>query len=383
MAHKILFVDDDSNLLEAFKRQLGKQFKTDVVLNGREGLDAVKIWGPYSIVISDYSMPGMDGVQFLSRVRVIAPETVRILLTGHADLETAIQAVNEVNIFRLLTKPCPSGVLGKALLDGKKYYETITAERALLEDTLKASVKVLSDVLSLVKPEVYGRVSRLVLYVRKISRELGDPDPWQAETAAMVSLLGFIALPDSMVQRVSKGIELTTQEMEIFSQHPAVASELLSNIPRMEEVARIIAYQEKHFDGSGFPTDSVKGEQIPLGARILKLVLDFDALTTSDIPKGEAVTELQRRKGWYDPTVLSALGPVLGDEAQYAVRKTSVNGLKENMILVEDVFTRDRRTKLLGRGQEISTTLIEYLRKYKETVGITEPIKVIVPIKIR
>ena len=118
MTYKVLFVDDDTNILAAFKRQLRKKFTIDTAKSPEEGLKAVREKGPYAVIISDLRMPGMDGNQFLYRVREITPESVRILLTGHADLQAAMNAINSGNIFRLLTKPCPSEVLVDAIASG-------------------------------------------------------------------------------------------------------------------------------------------------------------------------------------------------------------------------------------------------------------------------
>jgi DNA-binding NtrC family response regulator len=122
MPHKVLFVDDDPNILDAFKRQLRKQFHIDIAKSPEEGLKAVRENGPYAVVISDLRMPGMDGNQFLSRVREITPDSVRILLTGHADLQAAMNAINRGKIFRLLSKPCSSEVLVDALSSGLEQY---------------------------------------------------------------------------------------------------------------------------------------------------------------------------------------------------------------------------------------------------------------------
>ena len=148
MSEKILFVDDDSNLLASYQRQLRGQYTVDTSSNGQEGLESIFHRGPYAIVISDYRMPGMDGVTFLTRVREASPDTVRMLLTGYADLQTAIDAVNQGNIFRLLTKPCPPDALANALAAGFDQYRLVIAEReraekekASLEEQLRQAQK--------------------------------------------------------------------------------------------------------------------------------------------------------------------------------------------------------------------------------------------------
>jgi serine phosphatase RsbU (regulator of sigma subunit) len=127
--NRVLFVDDDPKILAAFRRQLRKKVDIETVPSGPEGLDAVRNNGPFSVVVTDYCMPEMNGIEFLKRVQEIAPETVRMLLTGSADLNAAIQAVNEGNIFRFLTKPCSTEALTDALLTGMKKYRRLHKER--------------------------------------------------------------------------------------------------------------------------------------------------------------------------------------------------------------------------------------------------------------
>jgi serine phosphatase RsbU (regulator of sigma subunit) len=132
---KILFVDDDVNLLASFQRQLRKQFRIETALGGHEGIELVRNNGPYAVIVSDFSMPHMNGIEFLSRARQIAPDSIRIMLTGNADLQAAIQAVNEGNIFRFLTKPCSLDVLGKSIGTGIEQYQQIAKEKAFAQRT--------------------------------------------------------------------------------------------------------------------------------------------------------------------------------------------------------------------------------------------------------
>ena len=145
MSNKILFVDDDVNILDAYKRQLKRQFQVDTARGGEEGLNAIRNSGPYAVVVSDLRMPGMDGNQFLTRVKEAAPESVRIMLTGFADLKTAMDAINRGNIFRLLTKPCAKEVLSEALSDGIEQYNknSAAADSSCTETEARPRKKVL------------------------------------------------------------------------------------------------------------------------------------------------------------------------------------------------------------------------------------------------
>ena len=284
MTDKVLFVDDEPNVLFAYQRELRKQFDVETALGAEEGLRAVGTRGPFAVVVSDFRMPRIDGNRFLTVVKKVAPDTVRMILTGYADVNTAINAVNEGNIFRFLTKPCAADVLTKALQAGIEQYRLITAERELLEKTLSGSIKVLTELLALVNPEAFGRCSRIRNCVRKIAEQMELPDLWQLETAALLSQIGCVIFPEEVLKKLVANQELSKGEAQAFSMHPGIGSSLISSIPRMETIADIIKYQEKHFDGMGFPLDSRKGSDIPVGARLLKVALGFDV--TPDVNSG-------------------------------------------------------------------------------------------------
>lgn len=366
MEPKILFVDDDANILAGFQRQLRGKFQIDTALGPEPGLEKVANSASYAVIVSDLRMPGMDGIQFLARARELVPDSVRIMLTGYADLKTAVDAVNQGNIFRFLTKPCEPKVLEMALEMGVSQYHLVMAERELLEETLRGSIKVLTQILSLLNPEAFGRASRITRYVREIAVYLQAPEAWQLETAAMLSQIGCILLPEGALKKVSQGQALTTEEVQLFDMHPFIASDLLKNIPRMEEIAEIIAYQEKHFDGSGNPQDDRQGEDLPLGARILKVVLDFDSLETAGAPKTDARAQLKTRTGWYDPAILAALKEVIRQEAQHEVRTIPWRELKDNMILDNSILTA-KGTILITKGQEVNQLMRKRLKAFAET----------------
>jgi serine phosphatase RsbU (regulator of sigma subunit) len=127
MKDKVLLVDDDAMILAGLKRHLRNQFRIETALSGEEGLKRVEENGPYAVIISDFSMPGMNGIEFLCRVKETDPDSVRMMLTGSADMSTAIQAVNEGSIFQFHPKPCPADTLGKAIQSGvDAYLETTT-----------------------------------------------------------------------------------------------------------------------------------------------------------------------------------------------------------------------------------------------------------------
>lgn len=173
MTQKILFVDDDDNILRSYKRLIGYEFAIDTALGGREGLELLKKEEPYAVVISDMRMPIMNGSEFLSRVHAEWPDTVRMLLTGQAEIDDAIAAVNKGQIFRFLTKPCPPDILMPAIKAGLEQYRLVTSEKELYEKVLHSNklLKVAKDVISKEKVKVDNLVESMPAGIIMLDKE--------------------------------------------------------------------------------------------------------------------------------------------------------------------------------------------------------------------
>jgi response regulator RpfG family c-di-GMP phosphodiesterase len=372
---KILIVDDERNILEAFQRQLRKHYQIEVAEGGEAGLEVIADRGPFAVVVSDYRMPGMDGIRFLAKVKVQSPESIRMMLSGQADLPAIVEAVNQGEIFRFLTKPCPPEIFHQSLEAGLTQYRLIRAEKELLEQTLTGSLQALSDVLSFVNPEAFGRASRLKRYVLKVAEEMGMAEVWQLEVASSLSQIGCVILPDQILQKINTGKPLSSHEIQAFHQHPVTGADVVRNIPRMQEVAEIIEYQHKHFDGSGTPHNARKEEDIPLGARLLKVANDFDTLHIQDLPRQEIFESLEARKGWYDPAVLQAFKTAFAPSDQVRVEKVSLSDLRLNMVLAEAIMDT-KGNILVAKGQELTDWMVTKLKDMSSSREIKEPIRI-------
>ena len=177
MIPRVLCVDDEPEILEGLRDILRRRFTVVTATSGRDALALVEEHEPFVAIVSDLTMPGMDGAHLLEAVRRVSPDTVRLLLTGTADLGIAIDAVNRGQIFRFLVKPCPLDQLVAALDAAVDQHRLVTAERVLLEETLAGSVQALVDVLGLASPKAFGRASRLKAYVRELGAERGHREP--------------------------------------------------------------------------------------------------------------------------------------------------------------------------------------------------------------
>jgi response regulator RpfG family c-di-GMP phosphodiesterase len=372
--HRILFVDDDANILQSYQRQLRKQFTVETANGAAAGLKLLEGGGPYAVVVSDMRMPDMNGVQFLAQVERIAPDAVRVMLTGNADQQTAIDAVNGGHIFRFLTKPCLPALLVQTLTASLEQYRLVIAERELLAKTFSGSVALLTEVLSLVKPQVFGRAARVKRLVVEVCQRLNIDGVWEMHVAAMLCQLGCITIPEAILEKVWTGKPLSPAETEVFRSHPAVAQRLIGRIPRLAGVAEMIARQFDRYEPPPADDDDAR-RRIRLGGGILKAVLDFDALVSGDNVPAAAVKELLARAGEYDPQVIRALTQSF--EVAPEVRPVFIRELKEGMVLDEDIVTQSGNV-LVARGQEVTEWMCERLRmSVGTTAGVREPIRVL------
>ncbi|HEY6802882.1 MAG TPA: HD domain-containing phosphohydrolase [Pyrinomonadaceae bacterium] len=376
MIEKILCVDDEPNILEAYKRALRKEFVIETASSGVRALEMMEIDGPYAVVVSDMRMPEMDGIRFLKRVGEVAPESVRMMLTGNADQQTAVNAVNEGHIFRFLNKPCPPEVLAKSLAAGIQQYRLVRAERDLLENTLSRSIQVLSELLAMVNPTAFGRASRVRRLALQLSILMEVDNDWQLDLATMLSQIGCIAIPEGTLHKVYEGKSLTPDELRLLQTHPQVGQELLARIPRLEVVAQIIGHQEDKYMAA--PDDPT----IPIGSRILKIALDFDKLVEVKLSSHDALNEIERRTGWYHPLAVEALRKVVAGSRQcFDSAYVKVAELEPEMILAADVLSVSGFL-LVAKGQAVTAALKQRLENFLMSRGIEEPIKVLIPLNV-
>jgi len=378
---RVLFVDDEVNILDSFKANLRKGYAVDVAEGPVAGLERIATGEPYAVVVSDLKMPTMDGIEFLIQVRQKSPNTVRVMLTGHGDFMTAMEAVNRGHIYRFLEKPCPLPLLKSTLDDAIRQYKLVIAEKELLQKTLKGTIELISEIISLVNPEAFGRSQRILRYIRVFVAQKGLPNAWRYDLAGMLSQLGCLTLPSGALDKIFKGKPLTSEEKQLYDMHPFIGANLLARIPRLEEVAKMVSYQEKGFDGSGVPHDEVKGEDIPLGGRMLKLALDFDReLGHYDTP-GKAFLALEKNSELYDPELLYFLEAQLGVEARYAVRDVKLSELRDGMILYEDILS-ETGLLLVRKGIEVTPVLHSRLESYSKVSKISPQFKVLDPLTV-
>lgn len=358
---RVLCVDDEPNVLEGLKLHLRRGYQVALATSGAAGLEILREQPDMAIVLSDMRMPHMDGATFLTQVRLLAPAAVRMLLTGFTEIETAILAINEGQIFRFLTKPCPPQALLAAFAAAAEQHRLITAERDMLEQTLRGSIKALTDILTLAKPLAFGRSARLREQAAKMAECLGLRDRWQVEVAAMLSQIGCVALRPETAEKLYQGQPLSSQEYRMVDRLPAMAAELIAHIPRMEAVREILASQNQRFDGT---SPGGRTEAIPLGARIIKIIHDYDVLETQGLPTASALDTMRGRTGWYDPELLETFASLQGhSEQEMEIKEMHIQDLKPGMIFSEDIRS-STGSLLIARGYEVTPSLLERIRNF-------------------
>jgi response regulator RpfG family c-di-GMP phosphodiesterase len=375
----ILCVDDDANILAGFQRQFRKTFRIETACSGEAGLAAIANQGPFAVVVSDLRMPGMNGVQFLAAVRTQTPDTVRVMLTGQADMADAIAAVNQGAIFRFLQKPSSAIVLGKVIESALEQHRLITAEKQLTQQTLVGCVEVLADVLSIVEPVAFSRTSRVLRYVRQLTCILNLRASWQVEAAAMLSQIGWITIPPDIANKVVTNQPLSAEESRRFHEHPAAAARIVERIPRLETVAKIIEAQLTPYQTMGADLDpDAPREPVRFGAAILQVAIDFDDLQRGGGSHAAALAAMRSRAGAYHPDVMSAMTRIEEVELAERTRVVPVSGLAPGMILEQDVCVRSGMC-LIGSGQLITAMLLERLQGFAHAMDTDLTVTVRVP----
>lgn len=347
----ILCVDDEPHVLDALRDTLHRQFTVLTTTNGFEAFRTLSEQ-PVEAMLSDMRMPSLDGPTLLSMAREQAPDVTRIVLTGHAELQDAVTAVNEGEIFRFLLKPCPAEALIVALNAAVRQHRLVLAERVLLSETLRGAVRALSEVLALASPAAFGRAARVRYYALAIAAAVELDDVWHIETAALLSQMGAVALDPGIVARLARGEQLEPEELRQVEDLPRIALELLAGIPRLEDVREVLAYL-------GVAHHDVTTGTIPVGARIVRIANDYDLLESQGADPMTAMAALRAGDRRYDQDLVECFGSTLGVRPAQE-RVVPVTGLEVGMILAEDIVS-PQNVLHLARGTVITPTALDRL----------------------
>jgi FixJ family two-component response regulator len=374
LAEKILFVDDDENVLIGYRRQLRKKADIYTALSAQQGLNVIEQEGPFAIVVSDMRMPNMNGAEFLTQVKEIEPDAIRIILTGQADIESAVDAINSGQIFRFLTKPCPPSVMAEALLNGIKQYRLLASERELLEKTLTGSINVLTELLSLSNPMAFGQATRLKHLVTHLLTSLGVGSSWDIEMASMLSGIGYITLSDEILSKLAVGGELSGDEKEQVEKSSGVSVQLLNNIPRLDAVIEIIESQNEMYRLEKPVVMLDEQERVRLGGHLLKAAKHVDSQLEKGISVDIIVDEMKRQGNHFDPLVAECFRTISLNKSTTS-QLINVSQLSAGMIIEEDVL-HNNGMLLLSKGHEVTEAVKLRLAQYCENDTVRQPFRV-------
>jgi len=352
---RVLCVDDEPRVVDSLAAHLRRSYEVLTAHGGQSALSMIKEKGPPAVIVSDMRMPEMDGATLLKQMKNLYPETTRILLTGEPGRDAAVSAINEGQIFRFLTKPCPPDALRSAIEAGVVQHRLVAAERVLLQETLVGCIKTLIDVLAITNTVAFGRARRIKQQAADLAVAAGAKGFWQLEAAAMLSQLGYISLPTELVEKLYYGKRLTAEERALADGAPEVARRLLSRIPRLEPVLEILALSQ-HAKGEA-PDGIVK-----LGGQILRIVLEYDA----QIARGQTVVGALHalRSESFDAKLVKTLESLVGEAVEsQQVSEVLVGRLTPGMVFLDELRT-SVGTLLVPKGFEVTEPFLERVRNF-------------------
>jgi response regulator RpfG family c-di-GMP phosphodiesterase len=372
---RILCVDDDPSVLEGLADVLGRSFS---VVGSSDPLEALEILkrrpDDFSVILSDMRMPSLRGSELLRMARLAAPDTVRILLTGDADVPAAVKAVNDAQLFRFLIKPCDSEELMRACAAAMGQHRLQTGQRVALQETLRGCVAVLAEVLSLVSPECSAEATRAGEVAGRLAKAAGLRDWWRVHAAAMLRQLGVVSLPPEVAQKMHAGRALTEAEEEMVASVPRVTRRLLSNVPLLDDVLQLLDGYHARRDNHNPADEVTASESLAEEVELLDVAVEYTGLELASESAEFALARL-RGRGTYDRRWLELLSEILGIAAGLVVREVAVRELTVGMVLADDALTTSGGC-LLPRGQLVTERVIARLENLRSDT-IREPLLII------
>lgn len=309
--HTILIVDDEINNLQLLKRTFRNKYKILTASNGLEGLETLKNnIDDISLIVSDHKMPIMEGTKFLEEANKIAPDVIKILLTGFSDIEIITDAVNKCNLFQYILKPFNPEELLEVVKNGLDKFDLASSKSVILKDLKELfykTIKSIASALDAKDPYTHGHSMRVTLYSIILAKELNVPSNQleAIETAGLLHDIGKIAIPESILCKPGK---LTDDEFVIMKSHPANSEKLISSIKKLHEISPGVKHHHERWDGRGYP-DKLKGEEIPFAARIIAIADTYDAMTSTRsyrvaLSHETAISEIEKCAGTqFDPVL--------------------------------------------------------------------------------
>ncbi len=307
----VLIVDDIKENLGVLRNTLEPEgYKLLFANSGEKALQVIKN-SPPDLILLDVMMPGIDGFDTCRQLKKNkATKDIPIIFITARNEESDIVKGFDVGGIDYITKPFRQSEVCVRVENHLQLTVYRNALKELLEKTLTGSISVLTEVLTFFDPGVFGRSLKVKEMIKKFHQRVGLEKVWELEVAALISRIGCVTLPKDLLEKERLKITLTEKEEKIIGCIPEASANFVENIPRLRPIAKIILYLNKHFDGSGFPDDSLKGKKIPSGARLLRILFDLAQIESEGTRRDKALDLMLEKKGYYDPEILKKVDEV-------------------------------------------------------------------------
>ncbi|MCB1144309.1 MAG: response regulator [Leptospiraceae bacterium] len=373
----ILIVDDSEDnrlILEELIKSLS--YESCEVENGKKALELLQTDYSPTIILLDINMPEMDGIELLKIIkRDENLKRIPVLMVSAIDETSEVVKCLQYGADDFIHKPFEVEILKARLENSLAKLRAFAIEKELLEKTFVGSVKILSNILSLLSPKIFGKAAKIQRYAKLIAEEISYPSIWEIEIAGLFSLVGTIALPPDLMDKIINGKSLLSEESKLFNTHPQIGFKLLNNIPRLENVAEIIKYQLHPV-----LTDEtiVHKDQVPVGSKILHAAMDLDSIASKVGNPMEFMNLLKTKSGTMESHIYNAVEKVAIQDFQKEIVSLKISQIKVGMVFAEEVFTVTN-AKVIGQWQEVTEAFLERLTLIHTKIGIKEPIHIYKP----
>ena len=380
MANPQVLVVEDEGIIAADIQDRLTSLGYDVpttVATAEEALLKIPLFSP-DLVLMDIVLQGeMDGIDAAAEIRKRFDVPV-IFLTAHAD-ESTLKRAKITEPFAYILKPFEERELQTAL-EMALHKHKVEQERAkarateqgVFEKTIEATIKVLTKILSISEPQSFEFGQKYKEYMKICTDAMKVPDAWELDVAATLCRIGYVAMPAILIQKMRAGMAMAPAEKDILQRLPEHSRNLLGSFPRFETIARVVYYQNKKFDGTGFPMDSISGVNIPLGSRILKVLIDLVQAESDGMSKNKALEDMRKTTGTYDLKLLDEILAAFSQGPRKG-RKILLKDLCVGQVLVEPIETVDG-TLVLNAGNRLTPWMLKKLGNFMEVSPIREPI---------
>ena len=386
--HKILWVDDEPQVISSFGRILRSKFTIVGANSAHLGLEKLKGKEQFSVIVTDMTMPEMDGIEFLHHVHKDHPEIVCVMLTGNHDQKTAVRATNEGEVFRFLNKPISIDDISQVFNEAITEHKLLVHKRELLGKTLSGCVRVLTDVIQIIDPVIFADNVKARSLIEKLEAPLKLSNAPTLILANMLSGIGLVSIPTNYLVKLHSNQPLSPQERKLFDRIPEISESILSHVPSLEDICEIIRYLKKDFDGGGRPIETIRGKDIPWASRFLRVVKDLAYYHSWGLTWQNALSRMRKRIGTYDPKILDQMDSVFKKEEgvpailreekqseESGLVKIGISEVKIGQCVASDIESKEG-ILLLKAGELITPVNYERIKNYAELVGVKEPIYV-------